>query len=184
MMVSADLSRLVPGTDPGGLRRRDRLGGAGLTTPLIRFLTANRQGERYLLATGTAVLAAPIIVQTGEAVMAMGGFMGADPILSPEQLARLVGNQEVRFVLVGDLPRWGGPGGEIPGSQLAVWVRAHGVLVDPTLWRPPLPPEASPPMPVAPAPPRRGGRGFGFRAANWELFDLRPEAGLVPATSG
>ena len=58
--------------------------------------------NRFLLATSTMQLAAPIIIRIGEPVMAMGGFMGRDPILTPERLARLVEAQAVRFVMVGD----------------------------------------------------------------------------------
>jgi len=58
------------------------------TSGLVAFLQANRAGERYLLATSTTRLAAPIIVGSGEAVMAMGGFHGLNPILTPDKLGR------------------------------------------------------------------------------------------------
>src|SRR5262249_39828985 len=61
----------------------------GLAT-LIDFLQTNRGKERYLLATSSTTLAAPIIIETGQPVMARGGFHGLDPILTPEKLARLV----------------------------------------------------------------------------------------------
>jgi len=186
-MVSADLSRLTGRNDRGGWIPA-RAWGAALTEKLVPFLLANRQGERYLLATSNAFLAAPIIVQTGEAVMAMGGFLGTDPILSPERLERLIADKEVRFFLVGEVPAWAAVGGPAPARRLTEWVRMHGTPVDPAVWRPPLPADASgalPPGGSTPGPPGgRRGFGRGFRAINWELYDLRPDAGLMAGVAG
>jgi 4-amino-4-deoxy-L-arabinose transferase-like glycosyltransferase len=127
---------------------------------LVRFLKANRQGERYLLATSTTRLAAPIIVGTGEAVMARGGFHGLDPILTTEKLASMVNTRQVRFATLGDL--WAIDrklGAEEAGRPLAEWIEANGKPVDPALWR------SS----------RARGRG------RVGLYDLRPDAALVPA---
>ncbi|MFI5340383.1 MAG: ArnT family glycosyltransferase [Candidatus Methylomirabilales bacterium] len=191
MRLSADLSLLAPGNDTLGLRPRDRSGAPMTTRKLVGFLTANHQGECYLLATVSAQLAAPIIIQTGEAVMAMGGFMGTDPILSPEKLARMVEDKQVRFVLVPDLSAISQRlGAEAPGRPIADWVRANGTLVNPALWRASVPEaDANDPnqasLPGGATTPRRPfGRGFGARVNNSQLYDLRPEVGVVPAPSG
>ncbi len=86
VLPAADLVRLGPDAQTAR---------AAASTPasigtLVDFLRRNRQDERYLLATTGTRLAAPIIIETGEPVMAMGGF---------------------------------------------AWVREHGTLVDPLLWR-------------------------------------------------
>jgi hypothetical protein len=142
-------------------------------------------------------LAAPIIIATGDAVRAMGGFHGLDPILTPEKLARMAAVRGVRFVMRGDLSLVSRRmGGLAAGRPVADWVRANGALVDPTLWR------AS--VPAAPADdPRRarpdgreiepatasGGadgpaalsaRASRGRAGGMQLYDLRLDAGLVP----
>ena len=106
-------------------------------------------------------MAAPIIIETGEPVMAMGGFHGLDPILTPEKLAQLVATNQVRFVMQGDLSlidRRMGAGAA--GKALADWIRDNGTRVDPALWR-------------------LGGRGFAGRSSPMQLYDLRPEAGPV-----
>ena len=102
VLPSADLARLLaadgsPRPRPAPNRGvRERLAAD-------RLPPANRQGERYLLATSTTTLAAPIIIQTGEPVMARGGFHGLDPILTPERLPELVAARQVRFAMLGDL---------------------------------------------------------------------------------
>lgn len=163
VIPSADIGRLrarPPGAEPPGRWRRAE------TTEreaLIAFLRANRRGERFLLATPSAQLASPLIIATGEPVMAMGGFHGLDPILTPEGLARLVERGQVRFVMLGELSvasRY--MGAEAAGRPLADWVRANGKPVESTRWG----------GPVA---------GFGPGASR-QLYDLTPEAGLVPAS--
>ena len=152
--------------DPAGQPFWRGTGGLARDARLLAFLQANRQGERYLLATLNARLAAPVIIQTGQPVMAMGGFMGADPILTPERLAAMTADGQVRFVLLGgDFARRAG--GEPPQRPITDWIKANGAVVDPALWRS--------------TPARAGGQGRGGTA---ELYDLRPSAGLAPPGAG
>jgi 4-amino-4-deoxy-L-arabinose transferase-like glycosyltransferase len=153
VLPAADLARLLP--DYSDARARRVLDPDGLSR-LIAFLSANRRGERYLLATSTAMLAAPIIIHTGEPVIARGGFHGLDPILTAEKLARMVEANELRFVMLNDLSLVSRRmGAETAGQPIADWVRTNGKLVDPALWRTE----------------RRGPM---------TLYDLRPHLGLVP----
>jgi 4-amino-4-deoxy-L-arabinose transferase-like glycosyltransferase len=66
---------------------------------LVAYLEENRDGSRFLLATANASAAAPYILATGEPVAALGGFIGADPILTDDEFAAMVAAGEVRFVL-------------------------------------------------------------------------------------
>jgi hypothetical protein len=79
------------------------------------------------------------ILATGQPVMAIGGFAGQDPILTPGALATLVADNTVRFVLL-NLPRDGqnrptGFGAEL-GSQSAITagVKQNCAVVPPTSW--------------------------------------------------
>jgi 4-amino-4-deoxy-L-arabinose transferase-like glycosyltransferase len=149
---SADLARLVPlaGEAPGRIRAVEPYDPSGL----VAFLQANRVGERYLLATTTTRLAAPIIIGSGHAVMAMGGFHGLDPILTPDRLARMVEAKEIRFVMVGDAPFISRRlGAEVAARPITEWVQEKGQLVDPALWR---------------------SSALGGRRSGMRLYDLRP----------
>ena len=57
---------------------------------LQAFLQKNRGTARYLLAAPNALLAAPVIIATGQPVMAFGGFFGNDPVMSVDAFARAV----------------------------------------------------------------------------------------------
>ncbi|MDP9371285.1 MAG: hypothetical protein M3Q65_02280, partial [Chloroflexota bacterium] len=116
----------------------------------------NRGGARFLVATQSASNASPIILATGEPVMALGGF-GGDRILTARELAKLVAEGEVRFFL---MPRFDGspggtfaapggapptpagrPGGLPPGAgdllqdEVMEWVREHCTPVPAEQWQ-------------------------------------------------
>ncbi len=182
-------SGLFPAADPallsgGGISELPGMAVEG-THKLVAFLQANRHGERFLLATPNAPSAAPVIIETGEPVMAVGGFIGADPILTPEGFAAKVATGEVRFVMVMvfEGPReQGSPptpdmGGGPPGmrSEVMNWVKEHGTPVESELWK------AETLETVTPAVfPPRGPFGPG----GMKLYDCRPELGLVDAFDG
>jgi 4-amino-4-deoxy-L-arabinose transferase-like glycosyltransferase len=156
LLPSADLYRVVATSRGADVRLRSRFGQSVDISKLVGFLEANRKGERYLMATSTAQLAAPIIIGTGQPVMARGGFHGLDPALTPETLARMVEAKQVRFVMIGDVAIVSRRmGARAAGKQVANWVRANGKLVDPALWR------------------------TISTTHGMQLYDLRPETGLV-----
>jgi 4-amino-4-deoxy-L-arabinose transferase-like glycosyltransferase len=76
-----------------------------------------------MVAVSSANQASSIVLDTGEPVLAWGGFTGSDPALTVEKLQQLVAEKEVRYILVG------GQGG---GSSSAItqWVEANGTAVD------------------------------------------------------
>jgi 4-amino-4-deoxy-L-arabinose transferase-like glycosyltransferase len=98
---------------------------------LHAFLQERRGKARYLLASPNALLAAPVIIRTGQPVMAFGGFFGDDPVISVDAFAKAVERGEVRFVVLATNRR---------ARDFERWVRAHGTIVDPSQWRS-LPPE-------------------------------------------
>jgi hypothetical protein len=67
---------------------------------LIQYLLLHEGKTRFLLATLDSLTAAPIILATDKPVMALGGFLGIDPIVTPEKLSVLVADGEVRYFLL------------------------------------------------------------------------------------
>jgi 4-amino-4-deoxy-L-arabinose transferase-like glycosyltransferase len=101
---------------------------------LTGYLTANREAAKFLVAVPNANVAAPLIISTGLPVMAIGGYLGDDPILTPSDVERLASDRQLRFVMLGGFTL-------APAKQAAAldpiarWVRANGHPVDPKLWR-------------------------------------------------
>ncbi len=104
---------------------------------LADYLLTNRGEATFLAATLKADTAAPIILATGEPVMALGGFSGRDPILTRDELAEQVSDGVVRFFWI--LPRAGRQ------IELTRWVIDHCTLVSPRLWQPVSPGPGRPP---------------------------------------
>ncbi len=96
----------------------DNLAGA---SPLADYLLANQGEAVYIVATANAQRASPLILLTGQPVMALGGFNGSDAILSVADFTQMVAQGQVRFVLAADgppaNPPAGGPGGPTNNRQ-------------------------------------------------------------------
>ena len=98
-----------------------------LADRLVDYLLANQGDETYLAATLNAQTAAPIILATGEPVMALGGFTGGDSILTVDELAEYVADGAVRYFLLL-------PGGDRQHG-LTRWIPERCALVPPALWQ-------------------------------------------------
>ncbi|MGB8842426.1 MAG: hypothetical protein WCC64_15305, partial [Aliidongia sp.] len=164
---SASLALLVPANELTELRPRNIDTRQAPPPKLVAFLQAHRQNETFLAAVANSRLAAPLILATGQPVMAMGGFLGTDPILSPERLAELVAQNQLRYVLLGEpdtLDRFFGA--QTVQKPLMDWVRANGRVVNTAEWQT----AAADNPPLDTNQRRRGGD-----LAHGELYDLRPE---------
>lgn len=171
------------------------------TTNLMKFAQSHRRGEKFILAVPTARQAWDIILETGAPVMAMGGFMGSDRILTPEKIERMVKAGDIRYFLVRKMPALpaglrslgqrfapgraagpgpvGGPrgGGE---AQLAIekWIEEHGRPVPGAEWMEEdemnRAKAVGPPSPRALAFPGRAFLGQMARGGAFALYDLKP----------
>jgi 4-amino-4-deoxy-L-arabinose transferase-like glycosyltransferase len=105
---------------------------------LLAFLQKERHAARFLAAAPTALLAAPLIVKSGEPAIAFGGHLGNDPIMDIAALAERVNRGELRYAILDAARR---------PAEFDAWVRANGTPVDPALWRS-LPPEGRRPIEI------------------------------------
>jgi 4-amino-4-deoxy-L-arabinose transferase-like glycosyltransferase len=95
-----------PGGPGGGSPRGGPGGPGGEADPaLIEYLQANKGDAEYLVATNDSHGADSIILNTDERVITLGGFMGRDPAVTPEELTSLVNKGAVRFFLAPDRER-------------------------------------------------------------------------------
>jgi 4-amino-4-deoxy-L-arabinose transferase-like glycosyltransferase len=101
---------------------------------LTGYLIANREAAKFLVAVPNANVAAPLIISTGLPVMAIGGYLGDDPILTPSDVERLASDRQLRFVMLGGYTL--APARQAAAlDPIARWVRANSRPVDPKLWR-------------------------------------------------
>jgi len=103
-------------TDGGGTGNT----GGSSTEELAAYLLAHFDGETYLAATTGTRPASGLIIATGKPVMALGGFLGTDQPLTPEEFRDLVKNGTVRYFVASG----GGMDGGTGNSAIVTWVES------------------------------------------------------------
>ncbi|MFC0026165.1 glycosyltransferase family 39 protein [Neobacillus cucumis] len=102
-----------------------------LNTALLSYLEKNYDGEKYFLATDSTQTAAPYILNTDYSVMAMGGFSGSDPALTPAKLEKMAKAGYVKFFLISGR---GGMGGN-QSESVTQWIKDNCEEVPSSEWQ-------------------------------------------------
>lgn len=121
----AKTSDAIPSAGPDLLNSHGNQGGIGngsVNTKLLKYLQKNQGNAKYLFATADSGTAAPYIIKTKKAVMAMGGFNGTDPAMTLSKFKQLVKSGQVKYYLDG------GKSGAT-NSSIVNWIKKHGKKV-------------------------------------------------------
>ncbi|MET7986983.1 glycosyltransferase family 39 protein [Streptomyces sp. NPDC005281] len=94
-------------------------------TALLRYLTARRHGEKYLLATQAAYAAEPLLRAKSEPMLVMGGFTGLTPYPTARQFGTLVTTHQLRYALLTT---------KRPTTATTTWVKSHCTRVRPATY--------------------------------------------------
>ena len=136
--VQAQLPTAGP-IQPGSYGLNSGNSGIHVDTTLLHYLEVNQGKTTFLVATSTTTIADAIILATNKPVMALGGFLGSDPILTTTQLATLIKKGNVRFFLLNSFRSRPQP----PPHILTTWVTQHCITVPINLWQSTNPPDSS-----------------------------------------
>ena len=141
---------------------------------LIKFLENNKTNEKYLVAVPSAMsYGSDLILQTGEPVMALGGFSGSDPILTVDQFKQLVDSGAIRYAMVsGGNGR--GMGGNNSSNTITNWIKNNGQAVDGSKWRDTTVSKQQTDALKKQTENQKLG-GFDDRTNSTELYDLKPK---------
>ena len=96
----------------------------GAQRGIYDYVTANRDGAEYLMATQSWSQAAPYILATGKEVLPVGGFSGSVPSPTLPHVRRLIAAGQLRFFLLGE--QGSGFMGRAKGGQslaITTWVQ-------------------------------------------------------------
>jgi 4-amino-4-deoxy-L-arabinose transferase-like glycosyltransferase len=107
-----------------------------LTVPLAGFLLSHAGNTTFIAAVPTASLAGSLNINTGRPVMAFGGYLGTDQIISAGQIPGLIRNRTVRYILVISENRSSDYRGVGYGENNAIytWVEGHCAAVPESEW--------------------------------------------------
>ena len=88
---------------PDGARQQGNDGGGGsrVNNELVSYLQANTQDVEYLAAVPSSHEGSTMVLATGRPVLFMGGFGGQDDVVSADDLAQMVADGELRYILYG-----------------------------------------------------------------------------------
>ncbi|MGI5439098.1 glycosyltransferase family 39 protein [Streptomyces shenzhenensis] len=121
---------------PNSIRTGDAL--SALTPArhrLLAYLTAHRDGARYLAAVPSWTVAAPYVIAADAPVLPAGGFTGRVRFPTPRGLSRLVDSGRLRFVLLRRSDLMDRPGaGRAQTGALARWTVVHCAPVPPAAY--------------------------------------------------
>ncbi len=102
------------GSQAGGL------GSETVNSGLLSYLQKHQGSATYLFATTDSGTAAPYIIATGDAVMAIGGFNGTDPAITLNQFKQLVKSGQLKYFYVA---------GKSSNNTIVKWVEKYGKQV-------------------------------------------------------
>lgn len=108
---------------------------SGSTTAIIDYVTANRNGAKYLLATFGAQAAASYITATGDNILPIGGFSGSDNVPTLDAFTALVQSGQLRYVLMtssgmgGAASQFSNSASDTAASQIKTWVQSNCTAV-------------------------------------------------------
>ena len=98
--------------------------GSNVNDALISYLQTNTQNMEYLVAVPSSQQGSSLVLATGRPVLYMGGFGGQDDVVSADDLAQMVADGELRYVM------YGGNGGPDGGKQdISNWLSSSCSVV-------------------------------------------------------
>lgn len=104
------------------------IGGDQINTKLLSYLEKNKGNAQYLFATADSSTAAPYIIKTKQAVMAMGGFNGTDPAITLKQFKKLVKSGKVKYYYDA------GKSGGTSNTEIVNWIKKNATKVKTSLY--------------------------------------------------
>lgn len=102
------------------------MGNSSVNTKLLNYVEKHQGNAKYLFATSDSTTAAPYIIKTGKAVMAMGGFNGTDPAITLSQFKKLVKNGDLKYFYYS---------GRSGNTKIINWIKKHATKVKTSLYQ-------------------------------------------------
>jgi 4-amino-4-deoxy-L-arabinose transferase-like glycosyltransferase len=105
-------------------------GGVQVNQALLGYLEANTRDTKYLIAVPSAMQGSDFVLATGRPVLYLGGFMGRDPVVTGDDLARLVAAGELRYIYWNRDGDNGFGAGDSSQSSISTWVARSCMAIE------------------------------------------------------
>jgi 4-amino-4-deoxy-L-arabinose transferase-like glycosyltransferase len=125
-VIYSDNSQL-PIAGPELINQRDSFDNAKDLSGIIDYLADNRNGATYIaMAESSMQNGAELILQSGEAVMVLGGFNGGDETVTLQEFIELIKNNEVKYAVISQNRAQSG------NQQIFMWIKNNCKIVSPS----------------------------------------------------
>ncbi|MET3211430.1 UNVERIFIED_CONTAM: 4-amino-4-deoxy-L-arabinose transferase-like glycosyltransferase [Paenibacillus sp. PvR008] len=107
-------------------------GSQSLDQKTLSYLQKHNTGETYLFAASNYSTAAPYMIEAGQKVIIMNGFVSSDPVYTVDKIKALVESGQVKYFMISG----GGVGGPDSGnSEVTAWIKEHGKVIPTDEWK-------------------------------------------------
>lgn len=107
-------------------------GSQSLDQKTLSYLQKHNTGETYLFAASNYSTAAPYMIEAGQKVIIMNGFVSSDPVYTVDKIKALVESGQVKYFMIsgeGD----GGP--DSGNTEVTTWIKEHGKVIPTDEWK-------------------------------------------------
>jgi 4-amino-4-deoxy-L-arabinose transferase-like glycosyltransferase len=123
-MLNNSENQSLPAAYGGGSYGPANRGDLQVNQELVDFLQANTQDMIFMMAVPSSMQGADYVLATGRPVLYLGGFMGQDEVVTPDDLAQLVQQGELRYIY------WDTRKGAFGGNaEISTWVETNCSLL-------------------------------------------------------
>jgi 4-amino-4-deoxy-L-arabinose transferase-like glycosyltransferase len=123
-MLNTSENQSLPAAYGGATYGPANRGDLQVNQELVDFLQANTQDMTFMMAVPSSMQGADYVLATGRPVLYLGGFMGQDEVVTPEDFAQLVQQRELRYIY------WDTRQGEFGGNtDISNWVQTNCSLL-------------------------------------------------------
>ncbi len=127
-VLYSDNSQL-PIAGPELINQRDSFDNAEKLSGIIEYLEENRNGATYLAVTESSMQSgAELILQSGEAVMILGGFNGGDETATLDEFIDMVKDNEVRYAVLSR------DAGQNANREIYEWIKQNAEVIPPRIY--------------------------------------------------
>ncbi|ABX06258.1 MAG TPA: hypothetical protein DEF47_02895 [Herpetosiphon sp.] len=92
---------------------------------LATYLQERTSDTYYMLAVPSSMMGSSLVIETGRPVLMMGGFSGSDPVIDAADIAQLVADGKLRYIMTGGM----GGAGRGGSSTVQTWVQQNCTAV-------------------------------------------------------
>jgi 4-amino-4-deoxy-L-arabinose transferase-like glycosyltransferase len=128
--MNSSANQSLPSAYSGRLSGPANGGDVQVNQVLLDYLEAKTRDTKYLIAVPSSMQGSDVVLATGRPVLYLGGFMGRDPVVTGDDLARMVAAGELRYIYW-DRDQGNGYGaGDGSQSSISAWITRSCVAIE------------------------------------------------------